>query len=142
MSDPQTVRLWEKRAPLATGDEPADIPSIAIYKPDKPDGSSIIICPGGGYQHLAPHEGEPVARWLNTFGVTGIVLTYRIAPRYRHPAPFIDVSRAMRTVRAPRQGWEPGPTENRLPGFSPGRHLAATISTHFDTDEKGRDAND
>src|SRR4051812_7227476 len=89
-------RLWPKAAPLALGNEPADIPSITIYQPQKPDGSAIVVCPGGAYGMLAPHEAEPIARWLNTFGVTGIVLTYRLGPRYHHPAPLIDVSRAIR----------------------------------------------
>ena len=141
MSD-DVIRLWEKRAPLASGDEPADIPSIKIYRPEKPDGSAIVICPGGAYQHLAPHEGEPVAQWLNTFGVTGIVLTYRLAPRYRHPAPLIDVSRAIRTVRARAKEWQLDPQRVGVLGFSAGGHLAATVSTHFDADEAGRDAND
>src|SRR5690242_20594007 len=106
MSDPISERLWESKAPLADGDLPADIPQMVIYKPEKGDGSAIVICPGGGYGHLAPHEGPPVAKWLASFGVTGIVLSYRIAPRYRHPAPFIDVSRATRMVRARAKEWE------------------------------------
>src|SRR5262245_4295187 len=92
-------RLWAGRAPGAVGDEPIDIPSMKLYRPEKPDGSTIIVCPGGAYKHLAEHEGEPIALWLNATGITAFVLTYRLSPRYGHPAPFLDVSRAVRTVR-------------------------------------------
>jgi acetyl esterase/lipase len=133
-------RLWKDKAPGAVGDEPADIPSIKLYQPEKPDGSTIIVCPGGGYTHLANHEGEPVARWLNTTGVTAFVLTYRLGPRYRHPAQLLDVSRAIRTVRHRAKELDLDSQRVGVLGFSAGGHLAATISTKFDTDE--RDARD
>ncbi len=132
MSDPIKVRLWEGKAPLAVGDEPGDVPMINLIRPDQPDGSAIVVCPGGGYGHLAPHESEPVARRLNKTGITGIVLTYRIAPRYHHPAPLLDVSRAMRTVRARANEWQLDPKRVGVLGFSAGGHLSATISTKFD----------
>ena len=134
-----TVRLWEGRAPLAAGERKEDVPTIAVFRPKKPDGSAIVVCPGGGYHTLAPHEAEPVARWLNTLGVTGIVLTYRHAPKYRHPAPLMDVSRAIRTVRYRAKEWEIDPKRVGVLGFSAGGHLAATVSTLFDSDERAPD---
>src|SRR5688572_15338812 len=129
------VRLWHGRAPMAVGGEPADVPSIAIHPAKEADGSAIVICPGGAYQHLAPHEAEPVARWLNTLGIVGIVLTYRLAPRYRYPAAFFDVSRAIRTVRARAKEFQLDPKRVGVLGFSAGGHLAATVSTKFDSDD-------
>jgi acetyl esterase/lipase len=136
----EVMRLWKGKAPLAVGDEPADVPEIAIYRPEKPDGSAIVICPGGAYMHLAPHEGAPVAQFLNRTGVTGFVLKYRIAPRYHHPAPLTDVSRAIRTVRARGKEWGIDPKRVGVMGFSAGGHLAASVSTLFDQDH--RDTND
>src|SRR5205085_2038332 len=65
-----------------------------------------------------------------------------LAPRYRHPAPLIDVSRAIRTVRTRAKEWQLDPQRVGVLGFSAGGHLAATVSTHFDADEAGRDPND
>src|SRR3989442_425541 len=93
--DVKTLRLWEGKAPLAEGEKPTDVPEMTIYRPNEPDGWVVVFCPGGGYGHLANHEGEPVARLLNTVGITGIVLKYRLNPPYHHPAPLMDVSRAI-----------------------------------------------
>ena len=134
-----TWRLWEGKAPGAVGDEPADIPNIKLYRPENPDVSAIIVCPGG-YNHLAPHEAEPIAKWLNNAGVTAFVLSYRLAPRYRWPAAFLDVSRALRTVRHRAKELDLDEKRVGVLGFSAGGHLAATVSTHFDSDD--RDAND
>ena len=56
---------------------------------------AVIVCPGGGYQGLAPHEAEPVAHWLNRAGLPAFVLRYRVAP-HRHPAAIQDLARAVR----------------------------------------------
>src|SRR5688572_4691421 len=134
--------LWPHRAPLAIGDEPADIPRIAIYEPADPDGSAIVVCPGGGYRHLAAHESEPIARWLNTLGITAILLTYRLSPRYRYPAAFLDVSRAIRTTRANATEWKLDLQRVGVLGFSAGGHLSATVSTRFDSDPRNEAAHD
>src|SRR5262249_37175310 len=100
---PQPIALWPDGAPGAVGKEKADIPELTVYLPrsDKATGAAVVICPGGGYGGLAmDHEGHQVARWLNSIGVAGIILKYRHAPRYRHPAPLQDAQRAIRTVRA------------------------------------------
>ena len=133
---PETVIvLWPGGAPGALGNDPVDIPTLTPYLPpkDKMTGAAIIICPGGGYGHLADHEGRPVAEWLNTLGVTAFVLKYRLGPRYHHPAPMQDAARAIRIVRARAAEWGLDPQRIGILGFSAGGHLAATAGTHFDS---------
>ncbi|SEG99891.1 Acetyl esterase/lipase [Nonomuraea solani] len=91
-------------------------------------GPAVIVFPGGGYGHLADHEGEPVARWLNSLGVNAFVLRYRIAP-HRHPLPLLDAARAVRWVRhhAAAHGVDPGRVG--VLGFSAGGHLAGLLAT-------------
>jgi acetyl esterase/lipase len=128
--------LWPNGAPGAQGKEPPDVPTITVYPADVAEGGgpapAIVVCPGGGYGALAHHEGEPVAKWLNTLGITGVVLKYRLGPRYRHPAPLSDAQRAIRTVRARAGEWNIDPRRVGILGFSAGGHLAATASTQFD----------
>src|SRR5215211_5391089 len=94
--------LWPQGAPGALGKEPADVPTLTPYlaPKERATGAAIIVCPGGGYGHLADHEGRPVAEWLNSVGVTAFVLKYRLGPRYHHPSMLQDAGRAIRTVRA------------------------------------------
>lgn len=131
---PETLRLWQGAAPGALGNTPEDIPTITIYRPsaDKSNGASIVICPGGGYGSLAPHEAAPPAEWLTSLGVTGIVLTYRIAPHYHHPVMMQDVERAIRLVRSHAAEWKLDSHRIGIMGFSAGGHLASTAATHFD----------
>ena len=130
-SDP--LPLWPNGAPGALGKEPADVPTLTVY-PAATGGPApaIVVCPGGGYGGLAAHEAEPIARWLNTIGVTGVVLKYRLGPRYHHPAMLQDAQRAIRTVRARSAEWNIDPKRVGVLGFSAGGHLAATASTQFD----------
>jgi acetyl esterase/lipase len=136
--DPQTIPLWPQGAPGAVGSEPRDTPTLTVYlpKPEAATGASVVICPGGGYGGLADHEGRPVAEWLNRLGVAGIVLKYRLGPRYHHPAMLQDAGRAIRTVRARAEEWKLDPKRVAILGFSAGGHLASTAGTHFDA---GRD---
>ena len=92
----------------------------------------MIVLPGGGYGGLADHENQPIARWLNTLGITAVVLRYRLGPRYHHPIPLADAARAIRTVRSRAEKWGIHPQRIGILGFSAGGHLAATASTHFD----------
>ncbi|MES2788557.1 MAG: alpha/beta hydrolase [Planctomycetota bacterium] len=127
--------LWPKGAPNAAGTNPEDIPSLTIFRPAEgtANGAVVVICPGGGYGHLAEgHEGRDVAAWLNTLGVTGCVLKYRLAPRYRHPAPIQDAQRAIRLVRSHAAEWKIDPQRVGILGFSAGGHLASTAGTHYD----------
>ncbi|HZN67128.1 MAG TPA: alpha/beta hydrolase [Tepidisphaeraceae bacterium] len=131
--------LWPDGVPGAQGKEPADVPTLTVYPAESLPGAgpapAIVICPGGGYGALANHEGEPVAKWLNTLGITGVVLKYRLGPRYRHPAPLQDAQRAIRTVRSKASEWNIDPKRVGILGFSAGGHLAATASTQFSPGE-------
>jgi len=131
---PPPIPLWPGGAPGALGTDPKDIPAITVYPapPEKTAGAAVVVCPGGGYGFLAAHEGRPVAEWLNGLGVTGIVLTYRLGPRYRHPAPLQDAQRAIRIARARASEWKLNPERIGILGFSAGGHLASTAATHFD----------
>jgi acetyl esterase/lipase len=134
-SEPKVELLWPKGAPGAIGTEPADKPSITVYLPaaEKATGTGVVVCPGGGYGFLAmDHEGKDVAKWLTERGVAAFVLKYRIAPRYHHPAPMLDVQRALRAVRARAKEWSVDPKRVGVWGFSAGGHLASTAATHFD----------
>jgi acetyl esterase/lipase len=96
-------------------------------------GTAVVVCPGGGYGFLAvDHEGKQIAEWLNAHGVAAFVLKYRIAPRYRHPAPLQDAQRALRYVRANAADFGIRRERIGIWGFSAGGHLAATAGTHFD----------
>jgi acetyl esterase/lipase len=133
---PETpIVLWPGGAPGALGTEPFDVPTLTPYllSKEKRSGATIIVCPGGGYTHLADHEGGPVAEWLNSLGVTAFVLKYRLGPRYHHPAPMHDAARAIRTVRARAAEWGLDPQRIGILGFSAGGHLASTAGTHFDS---------
>lgn len=137
-AEPAVDVLWPAGAPGAKGTADGDIPKLTIYLPekDKATGAAIVICPGGGYGHLAmDHEGHQIAQWLNSFGVAGFILQYRhrnSGAGYGHPAPLQDVQRAIRTVRSGADRWSVKPDRIGVLGFSAGGHLASTAVTHFD----------
>jgi len=116
-------------------------PTITIFPPaeDKNTKTAILICPGGGYWNLAwDLEGEEVAAWLNTVGVTGIVLKYRVPRRADQPerlpapGPLLDAQRAVSLVRSHAAEWAIHPNRIGIVGFSAGGHLAVATATHFD----------
>jgi len=136
------IPLWPGGAPGALGTNAADIPTLTPYLPDPTNttGAALVVCPGGGYSHLAPHEGNDYALWLNQHGVTCFVLKYRLGSRgYRHPAMFNDVTRALRMVRADAADWKIDPHRIGIIGSSAGGHLAATLLTHFDSGNTNSD---
>ncbi len=144
-ADPTVELLWPAGAPGAVGQEDGDKPTLTIWKApaDKWNGAAVVICPGGGYGFLAvDHEGKQVAEFLNTLGVTAIMLKYRLAPRYHHPAPMQDVQRAIRSVRAKAEELKIDPKRIGVMGFSAGGHLASTAATHFDGGNDKGDAID
>jgi acetyl esterase/lipase len=129
------IPLWPTGAPGALGHDVKDIPTLTPFlpNPDKATGAAMVICPGGGYQHLAPHEGEGYARWFAEHGIAAFVLKYRLAPDgYHHPAMLQDAARAVRIVRARATDWNLAPHRIGIIGSSAGGHLASTLLTHFD----------
>lgn len=133
--EPEVRLLWPDGAPGAVGHDEQDKPSITIYLPSaqRATGAAVVVCPGGGYGGLAvDHEGKQVADWLTSNGIAAFVLRYRIAPRYRHPAPLQDAQRAIRTVRAGAATWKVDANRIGILGFSAGGHLTSTAGTHFD----------
>lgn len=113
-------------------------PTIAVYRPakEKDTGVAVLIAPGGGFSQLSMgHEGADVATWLNSIGVTGIVLKYRIPVREgmaRSLPASQDAQRAMSMVRSKAKEW--GIDSNRIGilGFSAGGQVAANLITGFD----------
>jgi len=136
-AQPKVELLWPDGAPGAKGTAEGDKPTLTIYLPtqDKATGAAVVICPGGGYGHLAmDHEGHQIGQWLNSFGVAGFIVAYRhrnSGAGYGHPAPIQDAQRAIKTVRSRAAEW--GVDANRIGilGFSAGGHLASTAATHF-----------
>jgi acetyl esterase/lipase len=137
------IKLWPDKAPGALGNRPQDTPTLTPFlpAPDKATGASVVVCPGGGYGFLAPHEGEGYAKWLTAHGVAAFVLKYRLgSDGYHHPTMLQDVSRAIRLVRARAASWKIDPHRVAVMGSSAGGHLAATALTHFDAgDAKSSD---
>jgi acetyl esterase/lipase len=131
-----TLPLWPAGAPGALGHEPKDIPTLTAYLPEGTNAptAALVICPGGGYSHLAKHEGELYARWLNAQGIAGFVLTYRLGGTngYHYPAMLQDAARALRLVRARAGDWNVDPQRVGVIGSSAGGHMAALIATKFD----------
>lgn len=118
------------------------VPTLSVYRPaeDKANGTAVVICPGGAYNILAWNkEGTEIAEWLNSLGVTGIVLKYRVPRRNGEPkgdppvAALQDAQRALRVVRSKAAEWKLDPDKIGLMGFSAGGHLAAWASTHHDS---------
>ncbi len=113
-------------------------PQIEIFRPNRDidTGASVVICPGGGYYILAYDlEGTEVARWLNSIGVTGIVLKYRVPAREPGPrwkSAVADTQRAMSLVRSNAKEWKLNPEKIGILGFSAGGHAAALTSSMID----------
>jgi acetyl esterase/lipase len=144
-TEPMVIPLWPEGAPEKPGfvAEPeqetvkadglkritqVSQPTLTLFQPSHPNGTVILICPGGGYQGLAfEHEGTQVAEYLNTLGVTGAVLKYRVPrrdPLHPHEAPMADAIRAIQILRS--RSDELGIRGNRLGilGFSAGGNLS------------------
>lgn len=125
-----TIPLWPGKVPDSKGTAPEDTPTLTLFRPNHPNGTAVIVDPGGGYVFLAAnHEGREPADRLSELGVTVFVLKYRLGPKYLYPVPLEDARRAVRLVRslASRYGY----SANRIGmmGFSAGGHLAAATAT-------------
>lgn len=129
LSSPGTrLPLWPSGAPGAKGNAPADIPTLAIHLPVKPNGAGMLLIPGGSYEGIYEGQADPFARWLNDQGITAFVLRYRLGSAgYRYPSQLQDAVQAMRTIRANANRW--GVMTNRIGamGFSAGGHLVSTL---------------
>ena len=125
-ANPEKIALRE----LIQG-EKTDGAYIYLHRPEKPNGSAIVICPGGGYRGLVMGaEGHGIAKWLNGHGITGVVLQYRL-PKGRSFIPLEDAQRAIRLVRHRAKEWGLNGNRIGIMGFSAGGHLASTAATHF-----------
>ncbi len=130
---PQRVGLWNKKAPLGNGKFQEIEVWITLHSPKKPNGTAIVICPGGGYGgQVTGAEGHGIAAWLNRHDITGIVLEYRL-PAGRSQVPLLDAQRAIRMARAKAKEWRLDSARIGIMGFSAGGHLASTAGTHFDS---------
>ena len=113
-------------------------PTMSVYRPakDKDTGAAVVVFPGGGYNILALDlEGTEICEWLNSIGITAVLVKYRVPARPGRPrwaAPLEDAQRAVGLVRA--QAGELGLDPKRIGvmGFSAGGHLAAALSTNYD----------
>jgi acetyl esterase/lipase len=112
-------------------------PTMTIYRPTpaKETGAAVLVCPGGGYHILAMDlEGTEVCEWLNSIGVTGVLLKYRVpkrSGREPHAAPLQDAQRAMGLLRQRASEFGIDPRRIGVLGFSAGAHLSAALSTNF-----------
>lgn len=166
-AEPQVVEVWPGKAPDEPGNigpervrmspaldrkqvevtEPTRMitdvtkPTLTIYRPprEKDTGTAVLICPGGGYWNLYWQlEGEEVAEWLNSIGVTGIILKYRVPRRPGEPEkeparrPLQDAQRAVSLVRSRAKEWGIHPERIGITGFSAGGHLAIATATSFE----------
>jgi acetyl esterase/lipase len=112
-------------------------PTITLYPPKgKNTGAAVAVFPGGGYHILAMDlEGTEVCDWLNSLGVTCVLLKYRVPDSGAYPkspAALEDAQRALGMVRLHAADWHIDPHRIGVLGFSAGGHLAAALSTHFD----------
>lgn len=139
---PAAVRADAPAAKGPVGDEKNEngrisrisVPTLTVYAPavDRPNGTAVIVCPGGGYSSLShAREGVQYAHWLTTLGVTVFVLKNRIVD-YGHPAPLQDVLRAVRLLRSRAAEFKINPARIGVMGSSAGGHLAASAGTLFD----------
>jgi len=115
-------------------------PTLTVYVPPQGNntGTAVVICPGGGYWDLYwEGEGEQVASWLNSQGMTAIILKYRVprppnVPESETPiGPQMDAQRAISTVRSRAAEWGINPKRIGIIGFSVGGHLALATATGF-----------
>jgi acetyl esterase/lipase len=112
-------------------------PTLTVYKPaGKGTGAAVLVFPGGGYRILAIDlEGTEVCGWLNSAGITCVLLKYRVpdtGPYPKSPAALEDAQRAMGLVRQHAAEWGVDPNRVGVLGFSAGGHLSAAISNHYD----------
>jgi len=152
-AEPVTLKLWPQGVPDPAGfkiepeyekekKDAKDVkrvanvsePTLTVYKADKPNGTAVIVCPGGGYSILAiEHEGTMVCDYLNTLGITGVLLKYRVPARDKNnpsKEPLQDAQRAMGLVKHHAKEWGINPDRIGILGFSAGGHLTVMATLH------------
>jgi len=112
-------------------------PTLTLYKPTgMNNGAAVVVFPGGAYRILAIDlEGTEVCDWLNSAGITCVLLKYRVpdsGPYPKSTAALQDAQRALGIVRSHAAEWHIDPQRIGVLGFSAGAHLAAALSTHFE----------
>lgn len=122
-------------------------PSLAVYPPTTANtGAAVLVFPGGGYRILAYDlEGTEVCTWLNSIGVTCVLVKYRVPFDNHYPentADLEDAQQAMRITRSHASEWHIDPNRIGVLGFSAGAHLAAVLSNHSDYKRPGEPANE
>ncbi len=127
--------LWPGGAPNDNGNA-TDTAKVTVYLPDKAKatGRAVVICPGGGYSHLAMnHEGHDWAAFFNNMGIAAVVLKYRM-PNGNREVPVSDAEEAMKLVRRNASAWGINASDVGIMGSSAGGHLASTVATHASKD--------
>lgn len=132
----EILPLYKDSIPNSIGKTaPADAPTISIYKPEKPNGTAVIIFPGGAYAFLAfDEEGIKIAEAFKTKGVTAFVVKYRLPSdatmRDKSMGPLQDAQQAIKLVRMNADKWGLDKSKIGIAGYSAGGHLASTLGTH------------
>lgn len=148
-AEPIVVKLWPQGAPEPAGfraqpesrEQSKDgivrvshvsEPTLTVYRPERANGTAVLVCPGGGYSILAiEHEGTQVCTWLNSLGVTAVLLKYRVPRRSEaDPSrePLQDAQRAMGLIRHHAKEWGIRADRVGVLGFSAGGHLCVTLT--------------
>lgn len=131
------INLWPNGPAVKSGD-PGDTAKVKVFLPEKKSatGRAVVICPGGGYQHLAmDHEGYDWAPFFNNMGIAAIVLKYRM-PHGEKDVPISDAEETIRLVRRNAANWNINPDDVGIMGSSAGGHLASTVATHAAKDAR------
>ncbi len=152
-AEPIVLKLWpggapekpgvkieaEKEMPRKSADDVMRLtnvtePMLTVFKPEKPNGTAVLVCPGGGYSILAyEHEGSQVCEFMNKHGVTGILLKYRVPkrdPNDPSKEPLQDAQRAMGLIRHHAAEWGLKTDRIGIRGFSAGGHLTVMTALH------------
>lgn len=133
----QTFALWPSGEPNDNGNK-QDTAKVTVYLPakSKATGRCVVICPGGGYTHLAiDHEGHDWAPFFLNQGIATVVLKYRM-PNGNKEVPASDAEEAIRLVRRNASAWGVNPSDVGIMGSSAGGHLASTVATHAKSDAR------
>ena len=137
VSAQQKHDLWPD-GPVVKSSDAADKAELTVFLPkeSRATGRAVVICPGGGYTHLAmQHEGTDWAPFFNQQGIAVIVLKYRM-PRGNYRVPVSDAEEAIRFVRRNAASWHVNPNQVGIMGSSAGGHLASTVATQAKDDAK------